>query len=208
MDAKTACSSRQGSPKLKRKEMAAAEQPMPLDDNYVPVKLTRKVLEQRNMTYVLAADDALGDGSIRTTKDLSQWVMGVLGAMALAQHPPLDPPAIDEAEAELEQPVASTKPETETGAGPTAPAVFNPEDATLALAALKAKFKTDRADSSDSFSRDRSNTVTSTRARVGSASQAVRQRVAQLSTPPSTREGSKTEMVRCSVLLVCLRACI
>ena len=213
VDAKTAISSRGGSPKAKRKDVAASEPAMPLNDNYIPIKLTRKVLEQRNMTYVLAADAALGDGSIRTNNDLTQWGLVVLAAMALAPSSAADPPAIDEAEAAadavLPEPAAQGTASADSPADaslPPATNIFNPQDASLALAALKAKFKNDRATSSDSFSRDRSNTVTSTRARVGSASQAVRQRVAQVSTPPSTREGSTHDLVReaCLPCLPCL----
>eukprot|EP00045_Choanoeca_perplexa_P017971 m.272999 g.272999 ORF g.272999 m.272999 type:complete len:1318 (+) comp17682_c0_seq4:176-4129(+) len=184
------------SPKLKRKEAPVVDTTPALNDNYVPVRLTTKVLEQRSMTYNLASEAALGDGSVRTTKDLSKWVLGVLAATAQAEPELTAPPAIDPVEASEEPVRAEAEGKAEEIATPTPSDKneFNPQDATRALAALKAKFKTDRAGSNDSFSRDRSNTVTSTRARVGSASQAVRQRVAQLSTPPST-QGSTADIL-------------
>ncbi|EDQ88679.1 uncharacterized protein MONBRDRAFT_25873 [Monosiga brevicollis MX1] len=68
-----------GGSSRRRSGMASSEAtPASASDGYEPVRLTRKILEQRNLSYLIAANEALGDGSVRTESDIAAWTRRVL----------------------------------------------------------------------------------------------------------------------------------
>jgi hypothetical protein len=172
-------------------------------DDYQHVKLTRKVLEQRQMTYAMAINQALGDGSIRSHNDIASWCLNVILANegndailpAGLGEPPLSPSA-----EEGGQRIAPSSPTSPMEALSAAEQNQALEESATAGIVRKLRGSTVASFQSNApeEGRDRSSTLTSTRlstrARVGSISNTTRQRLNNMSNNNS-RSGSERDIV-------------